>query len=363
MEKKKILKIAVSGYYGFGNTGDEAILTSLLRILKRIPNSRITVLSAFPKRTTKEHGVRSILRINPLSVLWAISSCDLLISGGGGLLQDATSSRSLLYYLSIIYLGVILKKRVVLLAQSIGPISKKGNRTLTSWILNRVSLITVRDEHSLKELEKLGVRKVPIFQTSDLALLLEKPDLKEEREAIDFLGVEKPFVVFCLRNLKHKKISTQTFSQIAQAVQRKLQAKVVFLPFQFSVDQELCEELSSLVPGSIACPFLKPNQIIGLFRGAELVVGMRLHSLIFSVLSRTPFIPISYDPKVSSFAELLGQEPLSLDDSPEKIFSKIEEYFQNRAKIKENLEESARRLEEKAEENWKHLENLINTIS
>lgn len=363
MEKNKTLKIAVSGYYGFGNTGDEAILTSLLRMLKRIPNARITVLSAFPRRTSKEHGVRAIFRINPFSVLPAVASCDILISGGGGLLQDVTSSRSLLYYLSIILLGILLKKRVVLLAQSIGPILKKVNRNLTSWILNKVNLITVRDEHSLRELEKLGVKKVPTFQTSDLALLLEKPNTREEEEVMGFLGIKKPFVVFCLRNPKHKKISTKAFSELAQKVQREYQARVVFLPFQFSVDQKLCEELSELVPGSLSCPFLKPSQIISLFRGAELVVGMRLHSLIFSVLSRTPFIPISYDPKVSSFAELLGQEPLSFDDSPEKIFSKIEEYLKNRAKIKESMEESARKLEEKAEENWKHLENLINKIS
>jgi len=360
--KKEKLKITVSGYYGFGNTGDEAILTSLLRILRRFPKAKVTVLSAYPRRTQKEHGVKSVSRINPISVLSSVLNCDILISGGGGLLQDATSSRSLLYYLSIIFLGVLFRKRVVLLAQSIGPISKRINRKLTSWVLNKVTLITVRDEHSLKELEKLGVKQVPTYQTADLALLLEKPEDEEANEILKFLGLKEPFVVFCLRNPKHRRIRVEDFSEIATRIQREFQAEIVFLPFQFAVDQELCEKLSALVPQSILCPFLKPKQIISLFAKAELVVGMRLHSLIFSALARTPFLPISYDPKVSSFAQLLNQEALFLEDDAEKIFSKIEAYLKNRAKIKENLEKGASQLEQKAEENWIHLERIINSL-
>jgi len=362
VSKKKNLKIAVSGYYGFGNTGDEAILTSLLSLLKRVPHAEITVFSAYPKKTRKEHGVKSVSRINPFSVLSSLLKCDLLISGGGGLLQDVTSSRSLLYYLSIIHLGVLFKKKVVLLAQSIGPISKAVNRRLTSRVLNKVTLITVRDEHSYRELKELGVRDIPVYQTADLALLLDKPQEVASREILEFLNLKEPFVVFCLRNVKHKKIRIKDFAEIAERLKKAFQVKIVFLPFQFSLDRELNENLSALVPGSILCPFLKPGQIINLFAKAELVVGMRLHSLIFAALARTPFLPVSYDPKVSSFAQLLNQEALSLEEDAEKIFLKIEENLKNRAKIKESLEKGVSKLEQKAEENWKHLEQIINSF-
>ncbi|MGB9553032.1 MAG: polysaccharide pyruvyl transferase CsaB [bacterium] len=362
MSKKENVKITVSGYYGFGNTGDEAILTSLLSLLKRIPKVQITVLSAYPKRTRREHGVRSVSRINPVSVFHSLLKCDILISGGGGLLQDVTSSRSLLYYLSIIYLGVCFKKKVVLLAQSIGPISKALNRKLTSRVLNKVTLITVRDEHSFRELDKLGVRGAPIYQTADLALLLEKPKEEDSKKILEFLNLKGPFVVFCLRSLKHRRIRVKDFAEIAKRLKNELQVEIVFLPFQFSLDQELSEQLSALVPGSILCPFLKPRQIISLFAKAELVVGMRLHAIIFSALARTPFLPVSYDPKVSSFAQLLNQEALSLEEDAEKIFLKIEENLKNRAKIKESLEKGVLNLEQKAEENWKHLKKIINTF-
>jgi len=361
-ERKKV-RITVSGYYGFGNTGDEAILMSLLQILRRTPKAEVTVLSAYPKRTFKEHGVKSVSRINPLSVIASILNCDILISGGGGLLQDATSSRSLLYYLGVIFLGCLFRKRVVLLAQSIGPISKKINRRLTAWVLNKVGLITVRDELSLEELKRLGVNRVPIAQTADLTLLLEKIPEDEEENLFSSINIKQPFIVFCLRNLKHRKIQAEDFGAIAQKLTQGFGTEVIFLPFQASFDRRLSEELSGITPNSKVCPQLRPREIISLFSRADLVVGMRLHSLIFAAKARTPFLPLSYDPKVNAFVLLLGQESLSVDDPAEKIFSKIELILKNRVKIKQSLEERVSELEKKAEENWIYLRDLINHIS
>ena len=86
-----------------------------------------------------------------------MSSLDVLISGGGSLLQDVTSKNGILYYLGIIKLAQLLGKKVMVYAQGIGPIREPRNRKLTAKILNKVQAITVRDFESRTELLEMGI--------------------------------------------------------------------------------------------------------------------------------------------------------------------------------------------------------------
>ena len=104
-------KIVISGYYGFDNCGDEAVLLAMLHCLKKtIPNARMTVLSNNPEQTRKQHGVGAVNRWNPVKIAIKLLTCNLLISGGGSLLQDVTSARSPGYYLGVIKMALFLKK-------------------------------------------------------------------------------------------------------------------------------------------------------------------------------------------------------------------------------------------------------------
>ncbi|HWG84690.1 MAG TPA: polysaccharide pyruvyl transferase family protein, partial [Deinococcales bacterium] len=91
------MKVAVSGYYGFNNTGDEAILLAITTELKRLGHDPV-VLSASPEETGRRYGVTAVHRMRPLAVWSAVSGCRAFLSGGGGLLQDKTSARTLQYY-------------------------------------------------------------------------------------------------------------------------------------------------------------------------------------------------------------------------------------------------------------------------
>ena len=104
-------KAVISGYYGYKNFGDEIILSVLVEHLKNL-NCEITVLSGDTEYTKEHNNINAIDRFKFKDVLREIKSCDFLISGGGSLLQDATSLKSLIYYLSIIVLGLIFKKKV-----------------------------------------------------------------------------------------------------------------------------------------------------------------------------------------------------------------------------------------------------------
>ena len=124
-----MVNILISGYYGFDNIGDESILRTLVSSLREhIPDCSLTVLSHNPASTREKYGVEAVDRMSPMAILRAVKKCDMLISGGGSLLQDVTSSKSLHYYLSIIRCAEFFHKKVFIYSQGIGPIDRPGNR-------------------------------------------------------------------------------------------------------------------------------------------------------------------------------------------------------------------------------------------
>ena len=112
-------------------------------------------------------------------MLRALAGCDLLLSGGGSLLQDVSSSNSPLYYLGIIFLAKLFDKPVMVYAQGIGPLRRKRNKRLTAWLLNGVNKITVRDEESKKDLVAMGVHQ-EIIVTADPVLGFKKTEVEEK---------------------------------------------------------------------------------------------------------------------------------------------------------------------------------------
>ena len=149
-----MVKAAISGYYGFKNFGDEAILAVLVNHLKKLENVDITVFSSDTDFTSKTYSVNSVKRFDLKNVIKTVKEADILVSGGGSLLQDVTSFKSLVYYSLIIALGLLFNKKVIIFAQGIGPLNSKPAQFLVKNLLKHCSLVTVRDENSLNLLKK-----------------------------------------------------------------------------------------------------------------------------------------------------------------------------------------------------------------
>jgi polysaccharide pyruvyl transferase CsaB len=304
-------KVVISGYYGFHNSGDEAMLYAMLTALRdAVPGLEATVLSRDPVYTAREFDVRSIPRDNPALVLKVLGESDLLISGGGGLLQDINGPRSIIYYLGVVVMAMLLGKPVFFYAQGFGPVNSAVGKALVRQVANRVNLITVRDPDSRDELNALGVTRPRLEVTADPVLGLDPSlvDRKKGRDILDLLGADRrPLAGISVRPWK----GLDGYKEVMARAADDLLAEgwqVLLVPMQCPGDAEACREVAARMRGRA---FVLENQtgymdVLSITANLDLAIGMRLHFLIFSALFGVPVVGIPYDPKVSRFLQSIG---------------------------------------------------------
>ncbi|MCG0277423.1 MAG: polysaccharide pyruvyl transferase CsaB [Thermanaeromonas sp.] len=301
-------KVVISGYYGFGNLGDEAILYSMVQSLKNLdPGLEIVVLSHDPAGTEKILPVKAVDRWRLPEVVRTLRRADLLISGGGSLFQDTTSARSLLYYLGILELARVLGRPRMVYAQGLGPLKRSWARYLTAKVLNRVQLITLRDSQSHALLQELGVRQPEVKVTADPVLGLKVGDFNPEagRGKLLRLGLKvgsKPLAGFSLRLWPLPEAALYALARAADYLIDQ-GFEVLFLPFHFPRDVEACWQVQRLMehPAAVIKEKLSLEDVVGIIGSLDLLVGMRLHALILAAVLGVPFVGLSYDPKVEAF--------------------------------------------------------------
>jgi len=294
------MNFLLSGYYGFGNLGDEMLLGVIVEKLReRYPASQIEVLSETPEQTARDFHVEATPRMDLARVKKAVERSDVVLSGGGGLLQNATSLKSLLYYAGIIRAAIHAGRKTMIFAQSIGPLDFIGRRTVRECCKG-LQAAAVRDERSRVLLESL-VDGVVVERSADPVFLIDPPPAQV---AADALGpAADPLVVVCVRK-------TAAFSDgvgaIAGAVDQlaELGARIVFLPIGGIADAEASTEIIRRCRcAPMLLPFDRRAAAAGVIARARLVIGVRLHALILAIRFGVPFLAIPYDPKVSALCE------------------------------------------------------------
>ena len=338
-------KIIISGYYGFANAGDEAMLTAMIEAFTLLdPHVEITVLSGNPEETRRQHGVKAIHRLNYPEIIGVLRQADLLISGGGSLLQDVTSDRSFYYYLSIVMLAKKLGKPVMLYAQGIGPVQGNLARCAMRVIGNMVDLITVRDEGSREELLDLRVTKPPVYVTADPVLALLPMDKAMGRILLSRAGVERgsrPCIGISVREWQNWLSYKKVIAEVADRIAREWSAQIVYLPMQWPEDVAAAREIvrRSKYPAFVLDEAYTTNELLAMIGQMDLLIGIRLHALIFAAVMNVPIIGVSYDPKVERFLRSLGQAAAGTlkDITVEKLFSQAETVFENQENMKHSL--------------------------
>ena len=305
--------VLICGAYGMHNLGDDAVLDALLAELRSIDSEMpITVLSRSPEETAQEHGVEALHMFNVPAFLRAMGHCRLYVNGGGSLIQDVTSSRSLWYYLFTLWAAKRRGCRVMMYGCGIGPVNRAANRALSRRVIDRcVDAITLRGSRSREVLTEFGVTCPDILVASDPALFLKSAPEAEIDRAMAQLGLEPRGRYFgiCVRRWPGMEEKAPLFAAAADYAYEKYGMQPVLLTVNSDQDVPVTEQVRSLIhaPCAMASGQIPLETMIGVIGRMQGVIAMRLHALIFAASQAVPMAAVSYDPKVASFLEDLGQ--------------------------------------------------------
>ncbi len=352
-KRQSMCKIVISGYYGFNNLGDEAILETMVQSFKQIDDSSdIFVLSGDPDQTEKNAGVKAVHRSKFFDVISCIYKSDIFISGGGSLLQDSTSKWSIRYYLALIWLALLCRKKVFLYAHGIGPVSGRINRFLMKIILKNIDIITVRDNRSKYDLIGMGIEENKVHLSADPVIgmkkvgkaigydIIKKSFKNSNKEYSD----GKPLIGVSMRT---KDFSNNENRQILKNLIESLmlEYQVILLPFHLGEDRELCLWANEMNIPAITS-MISATQMMSVVENLDILLGERLHSLIFAAVAGIRFLGVSYDPKIHAFMKIFDRTPICdiKDFEYANILSEIHSTLEKDAIFLENQNNKVERL-------------------
>lgn len=311
-------RILVSGYIGFDNFGDEAIFYALANHLKQ-KNAYVSVLCANKKKVKEKYQVKTYNYKKFSQIIKAIFRCDILFSGGGSLLQNKTSNFSLIYYCSIILLAKIFFKKVVIFAQGIEPVKGKFWELFLKFVLSKADLITLRDNNSLKYLNKLKLKANLV--SDPIYSLIQDEDIEKNKKGL----------IVQLRKTKEMKESF--LADLAVSIS-KFNGEIKVLSLQDDFDKEICslfiEELKKQNKDAILVSNLTIDKTLALINSAEYMISQRLHGAIASSGFQTKTFALIYDEKIKTLTDELSIDNIDINNyEKETLDKKIDNFFNN----------------------------------
>ena len=303
----------ICGAYGKGNAGDDAILVCMIRQLRQQdPDLPITVMTRQPRQTAMLTGVSTVHIFNTLAAGRVMKKSQLYISGGGSLIQNVTSNRSLSYYLYSIRQAKKAGCQVMMYGCGIGPVNGEKYQAQAARVLEEnVDLIALRDPESLETLRAFGVEEPQVHLTADPALLMEGDDAAAGRYlAKNGLNPDGQYSLFVLRPWDGTQEKLAAICAAADYGWEKYGLAPLFYTLEPSRDAEITRTAAGMVkaPCHVLPPVDDGAALCGLMGRMGLVVSMRLHALVFACAQQTRVAAISYDPKVSGFMSYLGSD-------------------------------------------------------
>jgi polysaccharide pyruvyl transferase CsaB len=382
-------RILIGGYYGFGNAGDEAILAGMLHDLRALsPNIIPVIPSGNPTETHRVYGAETFPWNDLGRLIKAVDESDLVILGGGGLFHDYWGVEEttfltrhpfgITYYNSFPTLAVLLKKPCMLYAIGVGPLLTPLGRSFTKIAFEQADIATVRDIESKDLLISLGIEPNKVVVTADPAFSLPSMTPSDGshllRRYIRSFPVPSPIVGVVVRewdfgidpDIWEREVSTALDLFI-----EKYGGTVLFVPFQqveefLTNDMGVAKRISGHMAYSSHVQILEekllPEELIGILGACDLILGMRLHSLIFGVKGAVPVVGLSYDPKVDHFMRVIGSSDYVLDLTtikPETLFELLGNCLLDRQILSRQLAEIRDPLTQKAQENAKLAVRLL----
>ena len=322
--KKKAIYIGCTGH---GNLGDELVLEASIKLL----SSKYFIYPISYTKPTSGKYLRKLF----------FREIDSIILGGGTIIKKNKNESYLRLIIQFCkkYPNAELK---VLgsgvadpdLALNIGFPTDK-----VTWrkILNNASFIGVRGIRSKSELVEWGVNK-EVKIVHDLAVYFKKDSIKSKHKK-KRIGVNFCNIVGRIYGLNQKLVENFANDIVIKLLDEGWE---VWLYPTVSSDVEYMKsffEYPVLKKLNIYENTTDINKSLDFMESLDFFLGQRLHSIIFSAISYTPFIAIEYESKTSDFLETLGLEKYSHRTDnlcSSQVFIEIQNYYNNNLKLIQN---------------------------
>ncbi|MDO7906540.1 polysaccharide pyruvyl transferase CsaB [Paenibacillus sp. JX-17] len=363
--------LVISGYYGFRNSGDEAVLKSILTALQEQGEAagvhiEPVVLSIDPEWTTSMYGVKSVHRMKLGEVRQALKDSDGLISGGGSLLQDVTGAKTIPYYLGILKLAQWLRKPTFIYSQGIGPVNRKLFNPMIRSVFRKSAYISVRDSQSAELLAKMGLDPAVIQVVPDPVMGLPLP-AADRQSPVDriFSDGELPVVGISVRYWDSQKRELDAIADGLRQLAGQKPVHLRLLPFHQPDDSEASRYVMDRIGDitgtgsqvSIVEDAVDPQQMLLEVSRCSVIIGMRLHSLIYGVSQYVPPVGISYDPKIDQFLKRIHTEPVGSTAalSGERLAAETQRLIEQRESWHASHEAAITALKQEAQAPARHI--------
>jgi polysaccharide pyruvyl transferase CsaB len=368
--KERNINALVFGYIGFNNSGDDAIFDIFSKLfLKKYPESSITVLSNSSDKLANDK-IKHVYGFNIFKIMNAIKRNQIIIANGGSLLQDTTSSRSLYYYLSIIWYAKRHNKKVVMLANGLGPINKEFNKKLVKKIVDKVDLITFRDSESHELAKHLGINNPKMEVAADMVFNykdMQKAEVCSEIFSKEGIPTDRKIIGVMVRPWGNSNKYITDIAKLCDKLIAEKEVNVLFIPMQKTkrindmlTSQEVIKNMSN--KAYVLENTYNYEEISSIIRKMELIISMRLHSIIYALISGVPVYGLAYQPKVKSY---LNEANLPVENNldnidVEKAFNESVKLMENKDEISHSFEHKIIELNKKAKMNMTILDEYIN---
>lgn len=352
ISSNKERRMFLVGYFGFGNGGDELLWQTFAeRFSLDHPDYEISVLYSDAK-TNKTSKFALIRRGTLTELIDQLITSKFIVIPGGGVFQSKTSQGSLAYYLLLITVARLSGAKVLLTSQGLGP--WQGDdfwaKMLMKWLsreLRKAHYVSLRDEASCDEYLKL-TNLTEFNKTTDLVFLnkaIKKASQRNVHKVARIYAVLRTSVAESLK-------LAQMLLKLAATDET---VELVPISMQPGEDEQVWHDAGW--SGDIAYIFHSGVP----FEGADMVVSMRLHGCILSTVTCTPWLGLTYDPKVEAYAKGIEWE---LFKKPDEVTEKylaglINELKKSRTKLSERLHNSAIECTKVAEEDYQRLLEAI----
>ncbi len=342
--------VYLAGYYGFGNAGDEAILATIVAQFRASrPELRFIVASGNPEHTAAVHAVQAVAWNDIAAIHQAQQVADLVVIGGGGLFHDywgvdpdtflTNKHWGVSYYAGSALLAALYRKPLMLYGVGVGPLYSEHSIKLTRLAAEAAQAVTVRDPGSKALLEGMGVPQRRVRITADPAFSFQASSEFTLQESLDpSFALRSPVLGVALRDWSvglHPRFFESEVAQALDLFLEKTGGSVILIPFQDLDEpgvsdrrtaQRVLEQMRLRERAAVTSGPSAPDRVRCCVQACDLILGMRLHSLIFAALAARPAVALCYDPKIDELVKLLGLGDFALsvtDISAERLVAKL----------------------------------------